>query len=355
MITYAIFITVLLGGALFIDRSLVRNTRKLQLIYAGIVIVLFWGSVDALDFGTDIMNYYNNARTALRMGYNDYLDICAFEDGYATFIWVISHIFKNPQALLFVQYTFITVIVFRFIYLNSKDVFLSLVVYICLGTFGFCLYAFRQAMAITICLIAYESIKKKHYVRAILIILFASMFHQTAIVFLPVILLQGKQIRVRNVVGFSSAMLVFTLFLEQFVAYGNELFEMGYGSGYQFTSYTGALINIGVDVTTMLMLLLKYKNTDKKYTQIELEKISVLVFMGIIALMLYVCRFYVLALERVAYYFIPAYIILIPEGLAKKTDKWRISKLSFLFVACAVLLFLIRSRSSLGTYNSIWF
>ena len=180
MLIYAVFTFVLLGGAFLIDASNYRNRKKYELIYAGIVIVLFWGSLDALDYGTDIMNYYNNARVAANLEYSQYLAICAFEDGYATWIWVIAHLFKNPQVLLFAQYAFITYAVFRFIYRNSKDVFLSLVVYICLGCFGFFLLAFRQTFAIAICLFAYEQIKVGHHVRAILLIIFASMFHQTA-------------------------------------------------------------------------------------------------------------------------------------------------------------------------------
>lgn len=351
MLTYAIFLAVLLGGALLIESSSVKNPQKSQLIFAGIVIVLFWGSVDARDFGTDIMNYYNNAVKAGGLSYSAYLDRSKFEDGYATFVWLVAHIFKNPQALLFVQNAFVTFSVFRFIYRNSKDVFLSIVTYVCIGSFGMFSYAFRQAFAIAICLFALEAIQKKKNLLAILLILFATLFHQTALVFLPVIFLSGRKLNSKNIFFFSVFMLIIAFSLDRILPSANELFDMEYGDG-GAPSVIGGLINIAVYIIAFILLANKYKATFD-FKEKEMDKLSIIVFLSIIGFVLYVCRFSALAMERVAYYFLPAFCIIFAEGLTTFENK-RIKDMPVLFVLLSVALFLYRSNTSLGIYSCIW-
>lgn len=351
MLTYAIFLAVLLGGALLIESSSVKNPQKSQLIFAGIVIVLFWGSVDARDFGTDIMNYYNNAVNAGRWGHSEYLRRTNFEDGYATFVWLVAHIFKNPQVLLFIQHAFVTFSVFRFIYRNSKDVFLSLVAYICLGSFGMFSYAFRQAFALAICLFALEAIQKKKNLLAVLLILFATLFHQTALVFLPVIFLSGRKLNSKNIFFFSVFMLIIAFSLDRILPSANEFFDMDYGER-GASSLIGGLINIFIYVVAFVLFYYKYKMSPS-FKEERMDRLSIFIFLSIIGFVLYVCRFYALAMERVAYYFLPAFCIIFAEGLTTFESK-RIKDFPVLFVLLSVALFLYRSNTSLGTYNCIW-
>lgn len=352
MLTYAIFLLVIFGGMLLFEVKPNENTRRNQLIFAWLIIVLFWGSVDARDFGTDIMNYYNNADTALNLSYSNYLRICSFERGYATFIWICSHVFRSPQALLFIQYGFVTFSVFRFIYRNSEDIFISVVTYLCLGSFGMFLYAFRQAFAIAICLIALELIQKRKRIFAVILILFASLFHQTAIVFLPTIFLHGKKLNQKNIFTFSAIMLVVALTLNYTLPKANELFEMNYGNR-GAASALGGIITIIVYIISFVLIWQKYCKTPKELKETEFGNLSFIILLSIAAFVIYLCRFYALALERVAYYFLPAFCILFAEGLTD-INKKRITDFTFFFVLLSVALFLYRSNSSLGYYRPIW-
>lgn len=351
MLTYAIFLAVLLGGALLIESSRVKNPQKSQLIFAGIVIVLFWGSVDARDFGTDVMNYYNNAVRAGEMGYSAYLDRTKFEDGYATLVWLVAHIFKNPQALLFIQNAFVTYSVFRFIYRNSKDVFLSLAAYVCVGSFSMFLYAFRQAFAIAICLFALEAIQKNKKVLAVFLILFSTLFHQTALVFLPVVFLYGRKLNSKNVFFFSVFMLIIAFSLDSILPSANELFEMEYGKR-GAASAIGGLINVAIYIFAFILLYNKYKKPSE-FKEKELDKLSIIVYLAITAFVIYICRFYALAMERVAHYFLPAFCIIWADALTTHEGK-RIKDLPALFVLLSVALFLYRSNTSMGSYNCVW-
>lgn len=352
MLTYTIFLLVIFGGMLLLEAKPNTYTRRNQLIFAWFVIVLFWGSVDALDFGTDISAYYSNAIQALNLPFRAYLNLTAFEKGYAMFIWVCSHIFRTPQALLFVQYGFVTFSVFRFIYRNSKDVFISVVAYICLGSFGMFLYAFRQAFAIAICLFALEAVQKKQRIITILLILLASLFHQTAIIFLPVLFLYNKKLNQKTIVSFSLIMLTIAVTLDYTLPKANELFEMTYGNR-GAVSVLGGIISIVVYSIAFILIFGKYRNLSSELKEKELDALSFVVLLSIAGFSIYCCRFYALALERAAYYFLPSFCILFADGLTDHNQK-RIPDFTFFFVILSIMLFLYRSTTSLGLYHTIW-
>lgn len=352
MLTYAIFLLVIFGGMLLFEVKPTKNTRRNQLIFAWLVIVLFWGSVDARDFGTDISVYYEHACRVLHMDYSQYLNSTPFESGYASFIWICSNIFKSPQALLFIQYGFVTFSVFRFIYRNSKDVFLSVVAYICVGSFGIFLYAFRQALAIAICLFALEFIQKRKYFWAVVLILFAALFHQTAIVFLPIIFLNGKKANQKTILSFSVIMLIIAFTLNYTLPQANELFEMDYGQSGSYSAL-GGIISIAVYCIAFILLLAKYRKAPNELKEKEFNNLSLIVLLAIVAFVIYICRFYALALERVAHYFLPAFCIIFAEGLTNHNNK-RIPDFTFFFFILSIVLFLYRSQTSLGLYHPIW-
>lgn len=354
MLTYSILLLIIIGGMLLIDTlPNCKNKAKKQLVFAGLVITVFWGSVDAVKFSTDILSYYNNAIAAANTSFNNFLNISPFEKGYAAFIWLVTHIFKTPQALLLVQTVIVTFSIFRFIYRNSKDVIISVISYLCLGCFGMFSYAYRQAFAIAICLFALEAIQKKKRILAIIIILFASLFHQTAIIFLPVLLIYGKKLNQKNILLFSGIMILVALTLSYTLPYANEFFEMNYGSSTNKYSTIGGIINLFIFALSFILLWAKYRHTPKNFRETEFNNLHIFVFLGIIGFVLYTCRFYALAMERVAYYFLPAFCILFADGLTTHTKK-RLPDLFMLFLILACGLFLYRSIDSLSTYHFVW-
>lgn len=353
MLSYAILLLILFGGMFLIDTTNNKNKIRNQLIYAGIVITLFWGSVDAVKFSTDVFNYYRNASNAIGTNFESYIINSPLEVGYAAFIWIVTNTFKTPQALLFVQTAFVTFSVFRFFYRNSKDVITSVIAYICLGCFGMFSYAYRQAFAIAICLFAFECIQKKKYVLSIILILFATLFHQTAIIFLPVIFIQNIKSSKRNILLFSAFMISIALMLDTLLPKANEFFEMNYGKNESEFSNIGGIINIIIFLIGFFFIYIKYRHSPTNNKNNEFKNLSPIIFLCIIGFVLYACRFYTLAMERVAYYFLPAFCILFAEGLTNYNKK-RIPDLFLLFMLLSVCLFLYRSTNSLGNYSSIW-
>ena len=83
----------------------------------------------------------------------------------------------------------------------------------------------RQFVAVTITLLAFESIIEKKYIKAIIIILIASLFHQSALLVIPfVFVVQGEAWNIKTLV-FMAAIIVALSSVEQFTNLLDELLQ----------------------------------------------------------------------------------------------------------------------------------
>lgn len=108
----------------------------------------------------------------------------AFEIGFVIFNKLLSYVSQNPQMLLIGTTFFSFCPIFYTIKKESCDSLLSLIIYLGLPSFLMVFSALRQAIAISFVFSAIPLIKKKHFFLQLLLILFASTFHKTSLVFL---------------------------------------------------------------------------------------------------------------------------------------------------------------------------
>lgn len=354
MLTLGVFIGSLFGGSYIIYNIHSKKSDKYMLIYACIIITLFCGLIDAQDFGTDIMNYYNRAVAALGCDLSSYLEQGSFEKGYKVFTWAIVNLFHNAQMFLVVQALFVNATICFFIYKNSKNVFISLITYVCFGTFAFYFTAFRQAVALAICLYAVMLIKNRHRLLAIPIILFATLFHQTAIVFMPLILLRDFKINLNNLILFSVIVVVIGLFLDRILQLANEEFDMNYGEHKGLTtSAIGGVINLIIFLFCFILLFFRQKNNFIRLLDSKTDYRHFYIYIGIIAIILYALRFYVLALERVSFYFVPIFSILYGEIFTDEINDKESLTIKILFIFLSLILFMWRFYPLIGGYRTI--
>ena len=106
-----------------------------------------------------------------------------FEIGFVLFCKCIGTLCSNHQIMLFASALVSVVPVGYYIYKNSKNVWLSMMVYTALPFFGPAYFsAIRQGIAIGFVVYSYEMIKRKKLIGFILVILLACTFHSSAIV-----------------------------------------------------------------------------------------------------------------------------------------------------------------------------
>lgn len=164
--------------------------KKIKPIYILLVIlglsIPFVISGFRYGVGTDFFNYLGIYFRNINVSFKDYITDGNYELGFFLIMKVAS--FFNNDQLIFVISSFIILI---FIYLSIEDnrenssILLSYLIYIFVF-FPISFNIIRQSIAISIILFAYKYIFKKDFKRFLILVTFASLFHITALLVIPV-------------------------------------------------------------------------------------------------------------------------------------------------------------------------
>lgn len=142
------------------------------------------------------------------------------------FVWFL---WPNPKSLLAVVSLISVAAAAHFIYRHSSDPLLSYFIYICMGIWGYSFLVFRQSIAISICMIAYDYLKDRDYRKSCIAVLLASLFHETAIVLLVAvpfsILTRGDK---RKIAVECTCIIAFTLFYKPLLSFLLSIFRNGW-------------------------------------------------------------------------------------------------------------------------------
>lgn len=121
------------------------------------------------------------------------------EPGFYLLQHVVNIISSNYSVLLIVIALICYTLVLRSIRLHSLNGLLSLFIYITLGYYTFCFNAARQALALSIYMIAISYIIERKFIRYALVVIVASMFHKSIIIALPLYFLFRAKYSIKNV------------------------------------------------------------------------------------------------------------------------------------------------------------
>lgn len=163
------------------------NRKKTFLILSGILVVLILGSRYFINGFTDEVSYnyefqglrdYDYAK--FKSKYSDARDF-----GFYFVYWILAKIFYFKQFPIFFITALFVFASFRFIYKNSEDPLMSVLLIFGFGMFSFYMAGYRQCFAMCFCLFAFEYAKKKKFLPYIILWAIAFSFHASAIIFLP--------------------------------------------------------------------------------------------------------------------------------------------------------------------------
>lgn len=265
------------------------------------------------------------------------------EKGYILSIWLLSRFFYDPQWLFVFSGLFFSISVCTFIYRNSKDVAISFILFVCLGLYEFMVQGLRQAIAMSICLFAIEFCKRRKFIPFLLLVILASFFHRTAIIFAFIYFCYGMKYNIITLflmILFAVALIVFG---DVITNLGNVLFNREYEGAVE----TGGFI--AVTIYVLIILLSITSATDK--VKRSNDYVFFLIFTTI-GLVFYSMRFFEnLIIERISFYFMFGQIILIPSSLCNFDSVTR-KIVSAIVVILSFSLFAYRlSGSSLVPYK----
>ena len=106
--------------------------------------------------------------------------------GFGILQMVLQSISKDPQLLIFTTALITNTLIVIILYNYSRFVELSLFVYITGGLFIVSMNGIRQTLAAAIAFTALKFIMNGNFKRYILVIIIASLFHQSALILLPI-------------------------------------------------------------------------------------------------------------------------------------------------------------------------
>lgn len=328
--------------------------KKKKLIFLGLVfgiLVFLLGSRHNGGVG-DCYSYYRWYRRAMNLPLDQLLLYTGVEDGYLVLNKILAVIIPWNQFIFYFQAAFCTGIMFWYIYRNSENVFLSVIVYICVGPWQFFLTGFRQSIACCICFIALELVKKKKTsldVTALVLIALASTIHTTAWLFLIVFIIRRFKVN-RNIVFFSLFItLLCIVFSKELTSFGNDVLGREYTPGLFSGNVFGGLVPILIYIITLILCYIAWFN-NKHFVEDYAMEIKMMVF----GLCLYSLRYNTTLFERISHYFTPVISVILPSAIVRQKDIRESKIISAFCVALLFALFIYRTYSQYGEYHFYW-
>ena len=334
--------------------GLQQNNYKNYMILCGFLIAVlsafrspYVGSGDSYAY----VSMYKRLQTyeSFKEYYDIYMadyDFLSSEAGFYYFMWILGHVFKDGQMALISSSILITWATCRFIRRNSVDAPLSLTIYVCLTMFMFNMQGMRQAMAMSICLFAYEFAKNRKLIPFVLTVLLAMLFHKTAMCFLPVYFLPKLKNTIGNWIFYIFGLMLCLLFVDEIIAGYYEISGEDYSHGAAMSG--GGLFVVLLYLGAIVLAIYKYK-------MLERTSVRTALLGSLVGLVAYIARYTNnQILERISYYYYYFLILLIPEVIQElEGEEHKFIKV--FFVIGAVLLFAYRTWDGSFRYFTFFF
>lgn len=274
-----------------------------------LVFITFVEAMRSVNVGEDLIGYISwfNYYKSIPITINTLLDFSAFEPGFMLLYKAIALFFANDQAFIIVTSALIVFLNLFFLYKNSRDFYLSLLLFLGFNHFFTSMVSLRQYIAIGIVMWILPNLNNKKYGRALLLAVVAFFFHMTSIIATAFIvvgyIVRTKKIIIPWALGIALSLIplgskIFTFLISFFPKY-----QLNYSlsSGGEIGSLR--LIYILLEVVIIVYVYFS-KRDDKEYTEYSLLLIPA-IMCGLLTTIPHIFR--------VGYYFDYFLLLLIPK------------------------------------------
>ncbi|SHO45665.1 EpsG family protein [Anaerocolumna xylanovorans] len=272
------------------------------------------------DYSRYADNFFNSTKYSFRF----YLERKK-EAGFYMFTKLLSEINLSTFFYFLVTSSIICICLFFFLKRYAYNKKYAIYFYYTIGLFAFSLAGLRQTLAMSLCLLAYEPIRKRKPLQFLLIVGAAFLFHKSAVFFLPAYFL-GRipwkaKYHIPILLGYGLTGILFDRLYSMVAAW------MDYDYGIESTG-NGSIFLI-------ILLIIGFLGVIYRKELTELDKDSLLFLnMHFAAILLWLFRLFTRTAERPAFYYLYASIILLDRILslkAKDNDKEITRKCILLF------------------------
>lgn len=180
----------------FISQYVTQNSKHRSklicvigfMLLFGILALRHWSMGNDLGFRLKYeLGYVQSFLRINRYSWSEILKMKSFlnyERGYIIFNKLVGSIYNNKQFFLascaFVNILSVAVLIYK----NSKLPFLSWIIFMGLPVFMILFSGMRQGIALSIIILSVKLIEERKLIKFVLIVLFASTFHKSSIIFL---------------------------------------------------------------------------------------------------------------------------------------------------------------------------
>ena len=299
------------------------NTKKKLFLFMGFLPIILISSMRSNTVGVDTYQFTNAFLKIRHMAPSQFY-ILRYEYGFTFFCWIIGKFFSNYEGLLIITSIFINMSVINFIYKNSKDIYLSTILYIICNFYFSYMNIMRQAIAIAIILLAYEKLKSNNKLLFIIYVLFASLFHSSAILALLYLPFYGKKISKKSIsLIIISAMLAFVFgknifefiskFSERLADYSDSIFAS--------ENYFGSLLDSAVYFISLIFGIVIIRYSKNQLAIGEKSNLGFFTYMMGLAVTMNMHVMRVSIFNRFAHYFTIFIIIWLPNTVFTLNNK----------------------------------
>lgn len=328
-----------------------HNYKMLCNVLAFAILFIFWflTAFRSETIGNDTKNYIIYFDKIIKTGISSEYRI---EYGLQILCVIVGFFSKDPQVFLAVCATICYLGVGIYIYKYSKNILVSTILVFCF-CFSIFVNTLRQDIAMVICLYAYQALKKDKKFGAFLLILFAFLFHKSAIVFLPMLIYKWLRFNFKSVIIIAFLIIILSIsgIMEPIVHLISSQYSGYFSSKYADSGWLAVALEVVRNFILYLFIWRAYKKDRKNHC---------LVLASFTFLLLCSCfGFIVNMFTRLAQYFLLTAIVEIPnacyEGQVKKVNVWIALICGVLLIYFIVILVFRPEWNNLYPYYFFWF
>lgn len=278
----------------------------------------------ASSIGIDTDGYVVLFNQIKDFGLRDSFLYLSFEKGYVVLNYLIGAVLGNVQWLLAVVSLVISLAFALYIYRYSENVVVSTFLYIVL-IFSATMNISRQYLAIAFIIFALKYVYDKKIIPTILLIIIASLFHYSALLFIPISILATPKIRIGKKHVIWGVILAILLIV--FLNYALDVFFTLFPK-YQHimdTVYFSRIQVISLPLLTSYLLvaissiILVYR--DKSTVEAERESFYLNTLMFCAFICCYIASSYFWIAARLSPYFQISFLVVLPGSINKLSAK----------------------------------
>lgn len=210
-----------------------RKNKYISIFFFSYLIIVF--VFRDYSVGRDIPSYLDAYE---KSSFHDWFDFdwIYMESGYIFLMKIFSTIGFTFRFFLLFLYSILVIPLSIYICRSSRDLSLSLIIYVCFQFFVFNMSGLRQTVALALCLIAFiiaHKNGKRAFFEYLLFVLAAISIHRSAIVFLPAYFIMRQKLTFRMILFYGIIAVLSIIKSNSILSY----FQKNEITNYEFDEY----------------------------------------------------------------------------------------------------------------------